>query len=193
LPVTMALGRDLWQERRSPGEPGRRLARHGTSQPGWARCPAVVPSAALVGWWRASSWVNIPLARAASGGLHFPPYPPGRCLSCPLPAGAGGSSAPLGSQGYVGGGPPCSPFLDLLVVGSTKRRPGTSRCGRRGARHRHRWRVVVLLFLLWESRARTRLVNLGLALPRHPSSPPSVQACPRRGSGWSPTLVDGNS
>jgi MFS family permease len=143
LPVTMALVADLWEERRRP----LMLGVVGAAQElGSVLGPVYGATlAALIGW-RGIFWVNVPLALIAMIAVHYamPPRVPG-------------TERP---KVDVTGGLLLAVSLGLLVIGLYNQEPDKSVLAPWGPTTTAVGGAVFLLFLLWEWRARTRLVDL---------------------------------
>jgi MFS family permease len=184
LPVTMALVGDLWEQRRRPVILG---AVGAAQELGSVLGPLYGAYLAAVVGWRGIFWVNIPLALIAMLAVHLA-LPPGRDSTAP--AGArkpwvrsggpanGPEAASLAKPRVRSGGPANGPqaeplakvdlvgglllaiSLGLVVVGLYNPDPEKSVLPSWGPATAGAGGIVFLLFLLWESRARTRLIDL---------------------------------
>ncbi|MCD0451083.1 MFS transporter [Actinocorallia sp. API 0066] len=142
LPITMALAGDLWEERRRPVVLGVVGA---LQELGSVLGPLYGAGlAALVGW-RGLFWVNLPLAAAAMVALHFT-VPPGR------PERTG--------RVDVVGGLLLAAGLGLLVVGTYNPEPETSALPSYGVPMIVGGAAALVLFGLWETRTRHKLLDL---------------------------------
>jgi MFS family permease len=144
LPVTMALAGDLWEERRRPvvlGAVG--AAQELGSVLGPLYGAAVV---ALVADWRVIFWVNLPLTALAMIAVQVS-VPPGR---------------PHGERAGVdvAGGLLLAAGLGLLVAGVYNPEPEESALPPWGPPVIVAGCAVLAVFVLWEVRARTRLLDL---------------------------------
>jgi MFS family permease len=146
LPVTMALVADLWEERRRPVILG---AVGAAQELGSVLGPLYGAALAAVIGWRGIFWVNIPLALLAM-----------LLVQLALPGGAHLDPAAQRRKVDVTGGLLLAVSLGLLVVGLYNPDPTTSVLPPWGPVTTAAGGGVFLLFLLWEWRARTRLVDL---------------------------------
>ncbi|MDV6012975.1 MFS transporter [Haloechinothrix sp. LS1_15] len=164
LPVTMALAADLWSERRRPAV----LGGIGAAQELGAVLGPVygVALAALAGW-RSVFWMNIPLAIIAIVAVHYAlpgKTRPGRRARLrernlprrsPSPTAAAGARAPVD----VVGGCLLAIVLGLLVVGLYNPEPAERMLPPWGMPLLVAAAVALGAFVLWEARARTKLLD----------------------------------
>ncbi|MEO3783238.1 MFS transporter [Actinocorallia sp. B10E7] len=142
LPITMALAGDLWSERRRTVVLG---AVGAVQELGSVLGPLYGAGlAALIGW-RGVFWVNVPLVLAAMAAIHFT-VPPTR------PAAPGRVDVPGGL--LLAGG------LGLLVVGTYNEEPEYGVLPPGGAQMIAGGVVLLVLFGVWEARAKSRLLDL---------------------------------
>jgi MFS family permease len=146
LPVTMALVADFWAEHRRPvilGTVGAAQELGSVLGPLYGAALA-----ALIGW-RGVFWVNVPLILVAMVAVHF--ALPGRTALA--------YSAPRPKVDVVGG-VLLAVSLGLLTIGLYNPDPEASVLPPNGLMFIGIGAGVFLLFLLWEWRARTKLIDL---------------------------------
>ncbi len=155
LPVTMALVGDLWEERRRPvilGTVGAAQELGSVLGPLYGAALAVLGAQVIVlgdpVGWRLIFWVNIPLALIAMLAVHFS-----------LPGGADRRGQPRRRVDVIGG-LLLAIALGLLVVGLYNPRPDVSVLPPWGLATVGAGGAAFVLFLLWESVSRTRLIDL---------------------------------
>ncbi len=146
LPVTLALVGDLWPQRRRSGV----LGMVGAAQElGSVLGPLYgVALAAVIGW-RGIFWVNVPLAAAAMIAVHLT-VPGGR------PVRSAGSV--VRKPDFVGGAL-LAGVLALVVVGLYNSNPDQSVLPSWGVPALAGASVLLVAFLVWESRSRHRLLD----------------------------------
>ncbi|MBA0128077.1 MFS transporter [Haloechinothrix sp. YIM 98757] len=147
LPVTMALAADLWSRRGRAGV----LGGIGAAQELGAVLGPVygVALAALAGW-RSVFWMNIPLAILAIVAVHY---------ALPAPQGRDRSVAAGRPRVDVVGGGLLAVLLGLLVIGLYNPEPGERVLPERGVPLLACAGVALVALVLWEIRARTKLVD----------------------------------
>ncbi|WP_433325888.1 MFS transporter [Spirillospora sp. CA-294931] len=143
LPVTMALAGDLWDERKRPVVLG---AVGAAQEMGSVLGPLYGAGIAAMLDWRWIFWVNLPLVVAAMVAVHFT-VPGGR------PKGVRPGVDVVGGLLLAAG-------LGLLVVGLYNPEPDESALPSWGLPVVGAGVVVLALFVVWEVRTRTRLLDL---------------------------------
>lgn len=143
LPVTMALAGDLWDERQRPVVLG---AVGAAQELGSVLGPLYGAGIAAVLDWRAIFWLNLPLVLAAMIAVQFA-VPGGR------------AEGPRPGVDVVGG-LLLATGLGLLVAGVYNPEPQESALPPWGVPVLAAGAAVLVVFVLWEVRARTRLLDL---------------------------------
>ncbi|MEV4747324.1 MFS transporter [Streptosporangium sp. NPDC049248] len=158
LPITMALIGDLWDEDERPvalGAVGSAQELGSVLGPLYgAALAALVPptlqfGGVQLGGWRSIFWLNIPLVALAAVAVHRSVPPPGRDRS-----GAGGSRVD------VVGGLLLALALGLLVAGLYNPDPSKAVLPPWGLPAIVGGVVSGAVFVAWETRARTRLIDM---------------------------------
>ncbi|WUH96598.1 MFS transporter [Spirillospora sp. NBC_00431] len=158
LPVTMALAGDLWDERQRPVVLG---AVGAAQELGSVLGPLYGAGIAAAADWRAIFWINVPLVAVAMVAVQYA-VPGGR-------GGPGGRGVPGGHGGRgegtrpgvdVVGGVLLALGLGLLVAGVYNPEPQESALPSWGLPVLVAGAVVLVVFVLWEVRTRTRLLDL---------------------------------
>ncbi|MFI0407294.1 MFS transporter [Actinomadura sp. 3N508] len=145
LPVTMALAGDLWDERQRPVVLG---AVGAAQELGSVLGPLYGAGIAAVADWRAIFWINVPLVAGAMAAVQYA-----------VPGGRGKGEGPRPGVDVVGG-LLLALGLGLLVVGVYNPEPQESALPSWGLPVLAAGAVVLVVFVLWEIRARTRLLDL---------------------------------
>ncbi|ONI77309.1 MFS transporter [Actinosynnema sp. ALI-1.44] len=144
LPVTLALAADLWAERKRSTVLG---AVGAAQELGSVLGPIYgVVLAIAFGSWRGLFWVNVPLAVIAMVAIHF--SVPGRDKNAPAPA-----------KVDITGGALLAITLGLAVVGLYNPDPQKAVLPPWGVPVLIGAFVALLVFLVWEKRARTKLID----------------------------------
>ncbi|MBO2446387.1 MFS transporter [Actinomadura barringtoniae] len=144
LPVTMALAGDLWEERKRPVVLG---AVGAAQELGSVLGPLYGVGIAAAFGWRWIFWINLPLAVAAMVAVHFT-VPGGRKEGEERPGVdvVGGALLALG--------------LGLLVTGLYNPHPDETAMPSWGLPTIAGGVVVLIAFVVWEARTRTKLLDL---------------------------------
>ncbi|TDD62782.1 MFS transporter [Actinomadura rubrisoli] len=143
LPVTMALAGDLWEERQRPVVLG---AVGAAQELGSVLGPLYGAGIAAALDWRAIFWINLPLVAVAMAAVQYA-----------VPGGRKGGPRP-GVD--VVGGLLLALGLGLLVGGVYNPEPEESALPSWGPPLLGAGAVVLVVFVLWEVKARTRLLDL---------------------------------
>jgi MFS family permease len=144
LPVTMALVADLWAEERRPAILG---TVGGAQELGSVLGPLYGSNLALLIGWQGIFWINVPLAIAAGIAVHY--TVPGRS-----------ALSHARRKVDVVGGILLAVACGLLTLGLYNADPENSVLPPWGIPFVVSGAGVVVVFLLWEWRARTKLVDL---------------------------------
>ncbi|MFI0368193.1 MFS transporter [Actinomadura sp. 1N219] len=145
LPVTMALAGDLWDERQRPVVLG---AVGAAQELGSVLGPLYGAGIAAVADWRAIFWINVPLVAVAMAAVQYA-----------VPGGRGKGEGPRPGVDVLGG-LLLALGLGLLVAGVYNPEPQESALPSWGLPVLVAGVVVLVVFVLWEVRARTRLLDL---------------------------------
>ena len=145
LPVTMALAGDLWDERQRPVVLG---AVGAAQELGSVLGPLYGAGVAAALDWRAIFWINLPLVVVAMVAVQYA-----------VPGGRGKADGPRPGVD-VPGGLLLALGLGLLVVGVYNPEPQESALPSWGPPVLAAGAVVLVAFVVWEIRARTRLLDL---------------------------------
>lgn len=143
LPVTMALAGDLWDERQRPVVLG---AVGAAQELGSVLGPLYGAGVAAVAEWRAIFWINLPLVAVAMAAVQYA-----------VPGGRREGERP-GVD--VVGGLLLALGLGLLVAGVYNPEPQESALPSWGPPVLAAGGAVLVVFVLWEVKARTRLLDL---------------------------------
>ncbi|XRQ03390.1 MFS transporter [Actinomadura welshii] len=147
LPVTMALAGDLWDERQRPVVLG---AVGAAQELGSVLGPLYGAGIAAVLEWRAIFWINLPLVLLAMAAVQYA-----------VPGGRPGDGAAGPRPGVdLVGGLLLALGLGLLVAGVYNPEPQESALPPWGVPVLVAGAAVLVVFVLWEVRARTRLLDL---------------------------------
>ncbi|WP_067461931.1 MFS transporter [Actinomadura macra] len=143
LPVTMALAGDLWEERQRPVVLG---AVGAAQELGSVLGPLYGAGIAAALDWRAIFWLNVPLVAAAMAAVQYA-----------VPGGRG--QGPRPGVDLIGG-LLLALGLSLLVVGVYNPEPAESALPPWGPPLVGAGALALIMFVVWEVRARTRLLDL---------------------------------
>ncbi len=146
LPVSMALVADLWTDRRRPAIIGTVGA---AQELGSVLGPLYGAALAAVLGWQGIFWINVPLVLLAMVAVHFA-----------LPGRAALAHAGPRPKVDLVGGLLLALGLGLLTVGLNNQNPEESVLPPNGVPLIIAGSVAFLLFLVWESTARTKLIDL---------------------------------
>jgi MFS family permease len=155
LPVTMALVADLWAERRRPvilGTVGAAQELGSVLGPLYGAGLAAVSIGGTVLDWEGVFWVNVPLSLLAIVAVHFA-----------LPGKAAFQHSGSRFKIDVVGGLLLAVALGLLTLGLNNQDPETSVLPPNGPLFISLGAGALLLFILWEWFAKTKLIDLSSA------------------------------
>ncbi|NYD45650.1 multidrug resistance protein [Actinomadura luteofluorescens] len=148
LPVTMALAGDLWEERQRPVVLG---AVGAAQELGSVLGPLYGAGIAAALDWRAIFWINLPLVAVAMAAVQ---------VAVPGGRGAGPETSEARPGVDVVGGLLLALGLGLLVAAVYNPEPQETALPPWGLPALGAGAVVLVVFVLWEVRSRTRLLDL---------------------------------
>lgn len=148
LPVTMALAGDLWEERQRPVVLG---AVGAAQELGSVLGPLYGAGIAAALDWRAIFWINLPLVAVAMAAVQ---------VAVPGGRGAGPETSEARPGVDVVGGLLLALGLGLLVAAVYNPEPQETALPPWGLPALGAGAVVLVLFVLWEVRSKTRLLDL---------------------------------
>ncbi|WP_338742003.1 MFS transporter [Actinomadura luteofluorescens] len=148
LPVTMALAGDLWEERQRPVVLG---AVGAAQELGSVLGPLYGAGIAAAMDWRAIFWINLPLVAVAMAAVQ---------VAVPGGRGAGPETSEARPGVDVVGGLLLALGLALLVAAVYNPEPQETALPPWGLPALGAGAVVLVLFVLWEVRSKTRLLDL---------------------------------